>query len=222
MPVRHFLICFFLAAKPAFAQTFFATPAPLLEQEVAVEQANECYLFFNNPSGDSLRLCWKKVETAYPSEWTVDLCDLGTCYVGIPAAGLMAVATGSTQPYLKLIVQPGTTPGDGWLWFRVYDDTQPENFADVFFSLHTPGLTAMQTPAVPGLQAYPNPVSDVLHLDNDTENQIFARLVHVSGAEQWTGQLASREHLTLDASNWPAGIYFLKTSANTQVVLRLN
>lgn len=225
MPVRLSLIFFFLflAAKPAFSQTFFPTPGPLLQQEVALELANEGYIFFNNPSGDSLRLRWKKVETAYPAEWTIDLCDLGTCYVGIPAAGLMAVATGTTQPYLKLIVQPGTTPGSGWLWFRVYDDGQPENYADVFFSLYTPGVTAVQTPPAPSsLQAYPNPVSGVLNLDNNTENQIWARLVRVSGAVQWVGQLAARERLALDASNWPAGIYFLQTSANTQVVLRLN
>lgn len=222
MSIRPFFIFFLLAAQTAVAQTFFPTPAPLLEQELAPEQANECYIFFNNPSGDSLRLRWKKVEAAFPAGWTVDLCDYGTCYVGVPAAGLMNAVAGPTQPYLKLIVQPGTTPGAAWFWFRVYADGQPDHYADVFFSLHTPGVTGVDTRSETGLYAFPNPVFDILNLDNDSDHPVFARLVHVTGAMPWAGTVPAGEQLPLDTSAWPAGLYVLQTSAQTQVIVRLN
>ncbi len=222
MPARHFLILMLLAPCWAAAQSFVATPAPVLEQELAPEQANEGYIFFDKLSPDTLRLRWKLVEASYPPEWTIDLCDFGTCYVGIPASGLMNPAAGFIQPYLKLIVQPGATPGDGWLWFRVYEDGQPANFADVYFSLFTPGITPVQTPANVDVRIYPNPVSDLFYLENNSEKEIYARLIHISGVEQWAGFLPSRENLVFHTSAWPAGIYFLQTSANQQVVLHLN
>lgn len=46
MPIRSFLILCVCFANQLFAQTFHASPAPLLVQELQFEQANECYIYF--------------------------------------------------------------------------------------------------------------------------------------------------------------------------------
>ena len=216
------LFFFVMLAKTAFGQTFFPTPAPLLEQEVAPELANECFIFFENPGGDTLRLKWRKVEINFPEDWAIDLCDYGTCYTGIPAQGLMNAVFDTVQPYLKLVVQPGTTPGSGWLWFRVFEENNPDNFADVFFSLHTPGITATNDGVRSGLRIFPNPVTDVLFLENPVGSPVPARLYDAAGGLKWQGVLPPGERAALPLNTWPAGPYLLQTPGKTRVILHTN
>lgn len=215
-------LLFLLLATPTLsAQTFFPVPGPLLEQEVALEQATECYIFFDNPGGDTLRLRWKTVEESCPGEWTVDLCDFGLCYVGIPASGLMNPAVGTEQPYLKLIVQPGTTAGTGWVGFRVWEDGNPTNHADVFFSLHTPGVTSAPEVGPAGVRVFPNPTSGVFFVENTGNRVLPAQLADPVGSLIWSGQVAPGDRQTFDLTAWPVGSYFLKTADGTRVVQRV-
>jgi len=215
------LLFLILAAPTLSAQTFFPMPGALLEQEVALEQANECYIFFDNPGGDSLRLRWKTVEESRPGGWTVDLCDFGLCYVGIPASGLMNPAVGAEQPYLKLIVQPGSIPGAGWVGFRVWEDGNPANYADVFFSVHTPGVTAAPELGQAGVRVFPNPTSGVFFVDNTGNRPLPVQLTNTWGQLIWTDNVPPGEPHMVDLATWPAGLYFLKTAAGTRVVQRV-
>lgn len=213
------LISLSLLVKTANGQTFFPTPAPLLEQELMPQLANECYILFENPAGDTLRLKWRKVEANFPTGWTIDLCDYGACYTGIPAQGRMNAVYDSLQPYLKLIVQPGATTGSGWLWFRVYEETNPDNFADVYFSLFTTGATAAAEPNQPGLKVFPNPATNDLFLENPADYSVQARIYNATGDLKWNNVLLPLTRTTLSLNNWPPGPYFLQTPVATRVIL---
>jgi len=213
------LVLFLVATAPfASAQTFDPVPGALLQKEVALEQANECYIFFDNPDSDSLRLRWKRLEVSGPAGWIIDLCDFGLCYVGIPAGGLMNPAIGEEQPYLKLIVQPGIAPGAAWVGFRVWEDGNSANFADVFFDLHTPGVTAAPGVFPKNVRLFPNPASDWLFVDNAGDQPLPVWLTDALDRPVWTGEIAPGERRSLDLSGWPAGLYFLKTDRGTAVV----
>ena len=135
-----------LCSAQGMAQTFQAVPAPLLESEVAFNQANECIIHFDHPAGTPLQLRWRRLEMSLPNGWDADLCDYGLCYNGVPPNGTMNPITGATQAYLKLIVLPDNVPGVGWFWFRVYEMGNDSNFVDVYFSLHTPGTVGTALP----------------------------------------------------------------------------
>lgn len=218
----RFALLFMAAAPLASAQTFDPVPGALLQKEVAMELANECYIFFDNPGGDSLRLRWKRMENSSPADWIMDLCDFGLCYVGIPAGGLMNPATGNEQAYLKLIVQPGLTPGAAWLWFRVWEDGNPANFADVFFDLHTPGVTSSPEVFAKNIRVFPNPASGMLFLEHAEERSMPVWLTDATGRPVWTGEVAPGERRSIDLSPWPAGLYFLKTDRGTRLVQRVH
>ena len=211
----------FFLARSVFTQTFFPSPDPVLEQEVQPEQANECYIFFENASGDTLQLRWKAIETNFPEQWDIDLCDFGACYVGIPATGLMNPAVGAEQPYLKLIVQPGNTPGVAWLWFRVAEAGEPNHFADVFFSLHTPGVTAAGEAPLPLVRLFPNPASGPVWLKNLQDLTVQVRLLSVGGQYFWSGTLLPLQQHALDLSAWPAGTYYMLAAGKTYPVIRI-
>ncbi|MFN0015110.1 MAG: T9SS type A sorting domain-containing protein [Saprospiraceae bacterium] len=222
--MRYFQLVFslFLVTHAVMAQTFSPVPGPLLEKAVALEMATECYIFFENPGGDSLRLRWKTIAKSHPTEWTLDLCDFGLCYVGIPASGLMNFATGAERPYLKLIAQPGSVPGSAWVGFRVWEDGNPTNTVEVFFSLYTPGFTSAPEISTPApLRVYPNPTTNLFFWENTLDRPVFARLTDATGRTLWAGAAAANGNQPFDLTAWPPGFYFLQTESGTALVQRV-
>lgn len=209
MKIPAFILLLLLAAKTGFTQPFFPVPGPVLEKEVAFNQANECYIFFNNPSGDSLQLRWRSLSADMPQGWAADLCDYGLCYVGIPPNGTMNPVFDTVQPYLKLIVQPGNAPGSAWFWFRVFEKDNEDNYADVYFSLFTPGTTAVYAPGPVSLAAFPNPVRDLLFIENKETKGRQARLLDMAGRPVRELYVPPGDRSTVEVGTLPGGAYFL-------------
>ena len=210
MKIPAFILLLLLAAKTGFTQSFFPVPGPVLEKEVAFNQANECYIFFDNPSGDSLQLRWRSLSADMPDGWAADLCDYGLCYVGIPPNGTMNPVFDTVQPYLKLIVQPGAAPGSAWFWFRVFEKDNEGNYADVYFSLFTPGTTSIYGPEQVSLEVFPNPVSDLLFVENKGTREKRARLLDMTGRPVWEQSVAPGSRNAIETAMLPEGAYFLQ------------
>ena len=204
---------------PAMGQTFHPTTAALLSQEVDLEQANECYLYLTNPSGDTLHLKWRQLELSLPNGWDVDICDYGTCYIGVPPNGTMIPVYDTIQPYLKLIVQPGTTPGVAWCWFRVHELDDAANFVDLYFSLFTPGTTHTATADQHALRIFPNPAHDFLIVEHQAPHTASARLSDVTGRILWQENITPNTQTRIPVAGWPAGLYFLQMENQTRRVL---
>jgi hypothetical protein len=141
------------------------------------------------------------------------------CYTGIPANGTMNPAYDTIRPYLKLIVQPGTTTGNGWLWFRAIDIDNTANYLDVYFSLFTPGTVGLVHPEISAVRMFPNPASGFVFLQNKTLNDAPGRLSDLSGRTVWQGILPSQATQNIDLAPYPNGIYFLQTSGKTERLL---
>lgn len=213
-----FLLCAILP-NHAWSQTFMAVPDALLQKEIQFEQANECYIYFNNPSGDSLQLHWRLLDSNLPEEWDADLCDYGTCYIGIPSNGLMNFVYDTIQPYLKLIVQPGMAPGATWIWFRVYEEGNEDNFEDVFFSLHTTGTLDASIADDSRFGVFPNPASSYLTMQNGQTEPAMANLVSINGQRFWQGMLPPDAQVSVWVGDWPTGVYFLQAGASVRKIL---
>lgn len=213
------LIFLLVAAQPIAAQTFFPNPDPLLEQEISLQLANECTVFFDNPSGDTLQLRWRKLEINIPPDWDIDLCDYGHCYGGIPNNATMNPVFDTLQAYLKLIVQPGDTPGAAWLWFRVYELSNTDNYQDVYFSLHTPGVTGTTEAANTGWRFFPNPAADWLYLENSDAGDLPVSIYNSQGVLMATAEILRGARVSLPVRDWPAGVYWLRAAAEMKKVL---
>ena len=200
-------------------QSFFASPANVLDRELAFNEANECYIYFDNPGGDSLRLKWRQLELSLPDGWSADLCDYGLCYTGIPANGTMNLVFDTIRPYLKLIVQPNAVAGTAWIWFRTIEVGNDANFVDVYFNLFTPGTVGLENPGKRFSRIFPNPAHDVLFVENNSPIALPARLTDLSGrvVRQITVPAATTE--SIDLLPYPAGLYFLQMPDKTEKVL---
>lgn len=219
MKILRIAILFLTASYSAAAQGFEVVGPPLLVQEVQFDQANECFIYFDDGSPNSLRLRWQLEEVSIPEGWDIDLCDYGACYTGIPQAATMLDAPGLDQPYIKLIVQPGAISGSAWLWFRVSLYGQPDFYRDVYFSLYTPGVTAASEPdADQSVTVFPNPATDFFTIIRNSDLPQPARLMNVSGKTVWAGILKSTQTL-VSLPDLNAGIYFLETAQIRKTVI---
>jgi len=213
------LLGFMFWANNVFAQTFQPLPGPVLEQEVAFQQANECYIFFDNLLGDTLQLRWRSFSVSKPEDWVIDLCDYGLCYTGIPPNGTMNAVYDTIQPYLKLIVQPGTTPGSAWLWFRVFEKDNESNALDVYFSLYTPGTTSANEPEALDIEVFPNPAFDILFVENKGLQSEWLEILSPTGRKIWRRPVSPGEQKMIEVNTWPAGLYYLARGSHFQKIL---
>lgn len=216
MKISACIFSLLLVAFIGHAQSFMPVHSPVLEQEVAFEMANECYIFFDNFSGDTLQLRWRSLSVNAPEDWVIDLCDYGLCYAGIPANGTMNPVYDTIQPYLKLVVQPGTSPGSAWIWFRVFEKDNEDNYVDVFFSLFSPGTTGSAEPDAATFEVYPNPASDLLFLENKNDRPRWARLLDAAGRTVWGQSIGAGGQATIEVSAFSEGWYFLRTAGSHQ------
>lgn len=215
-PILVFIICVTSTAK---AQTFFPVNGPLHEQEIAFEQANLCYIHFDNPSGDSLRLRWRRLEMSIPQDWTVALCDYGHCYTGVPATALMDYIYDDIQGELKLIINPKTIAGSAWLWFRVSEEGNPANFQDVYYSLYTPGTTAAHDPqGSPIFRVFPNPASEFVLVENAGSKPVNAWISDPAGRRIGAYDLQAKTMTNISLESFANGIYFLHTDKTVQKI----
>lgn len=213
------LIFIFFVVFTAQSQTFFPVSGPLHEQELAFEQANLCYIHFDNPSGDSLRLRWRRLEMSTPSDWTVGLCDYGHCYLGVPTTALMDYIYDDIQGELKLIINPKTIDGSAWFWFRVFEEGNPANFQDVYYSLYTPGTTAAYDPQEnPIFRVFPNPASDFIMVENASAKPATAWLSDQTGRKVSTYDLQAKTLTNIPLESFANGIYFLHTDNTVQKI----
>ncbi len=219
MPYLATIFLLLATAGLAVAQTFSPLPGPVLEKELAFQQANECYIFFDNPSGDTLQLRWRQIEASVPAGWKTDLCDYGLCYTGIPANGTMNPVFDTVQAYLKLVVQPDTIPGSAWLHFRVFEKGHEDNKTEVYFSLFTPGTTSSGIPEGGEIRVFPNPASRFLCLENRGGAPQQVCLSDVSGRRVLMRSLTPGDPECLDLPELPGGTYYLQSGRQTQKIL---
>jgi hypothetical protein len=116
-------------------------------------------------------------------------------------------------------VQPGNTAGATWIWYRVYEDGNPDNFVDVFFSLYTPGTLFTNAPEEIKLKAFPNPVVSDLFIENELALPLPSRMINSAGQLMWQGVVSASGSQQIIVSTWPAGVYFLHHENGTQKIL---
>ncbi len=212
-------LLYLLVCEALGAQTFSAWPATTLDRELAFNEANECYIYFDNPSGDSLRLKWRQLELSLPEGWSADLCDYGLCYTGIPANGTMNTVFDTIRPYLKLIVQPNTTAGTAWIWFRAIELGNDANFVDVYFNLFTPGTVGVASPEKTSPRIFPNPAKSNIFVENKSAVPVPARLTDLSGRVIWQMTVPAATTQSIDLLPYPAGMYLLQMPDKTEKII---
>jgi len=211
-----FLIVFFAtAAVSVMAQTYTFDPGSDYYGTLEMDMYTEHYMYIGHDLQDSAFITWRLVENTCPEEWDIQACDYQHCYTGLPNDGDMNGVAAGAQGYLRMIVNPFTTPGVGMLHFLIYPTGEPLNYTDAYFHFSTTVLSAesdqilSESTIVRSNEiVYSGPASGQLFLYDMT-----GKCLSVSSKN------ASTHAISIES--FPAGVYVLKApTGNTFQIVK--
>jgi hypothetical protein len=162
-------------------------------------------MYIGHDLQDSAYITWRLVENTCPEEWDIQACDYQHCYTGLPNYGDMNGVAAGGQGYLRMIVNPFTTPGLGMLHFLIYPTGEPLNYTDAYYYLQT---TVLSTESSQGVLETAVVRSNEILYSGPISGELF--LYSVCGKRLLSVAVNSQtERISLES--FPAGVYILQS-----------
>lgn len=162
---------------------------------------------YNNQS-DTIILKWFKISEDMPVGWEKSLCDLGSCYPGLPNSGTMFPVSPGDSGFLGWNVIPNQVPGIGVVRYYVYEENHLAEGDTLTWIISTPDFNSVNDLVVNNLSIYPTPASDVVTVNSHeplTQIEVFS----VAGQLLQNVKTNGATH-TLDVSQLVAGTYLMQ------------
>lgn len=209
-------ICLFIAIQSIQAQKGYTiSPSKTLTVSTLPNNLAVFDIYMNNITGSTITISWKKISIDAPAGWDYSLCDLGTCYGAIPDSATMQPVIQGDKGFLGFNVDPKSSKGTLTATFYVYEAGKFSNGDTCTFIISSNG-TGIQTVALPGLQLYPNPVAEQLHITIPDCLHATVSLMTASGATL-SEQIYTGGSEMIDVSTLSNGIYLVKIVKDGQV-----
>ena len=98
-----------------------------------------------------------------------------------------------------------------WTLGEFMTETLKNNNGSITQGFHQANLlfVAVDDAEIAGLEVFPNPVNATLTIKNGSEESLNLNISHISGSEIFKDKITTGTE-SLNFSNYPAGIYFLK------------
>jgi hypothetical protein len=199
----------------ASAQNFTFEPGNQYYGTLEMDMYTEHYMYIGHDLADSAFITWRLVENTCPEQWDIQACDYQHCYTGLPNYGDMNGVPAGGQGYLRMIVNPFTTPGQGILHFLIYPTGEPLNYTDAFYYLNTTVLSTEQSAGV--MEMAFMQANEILY-KGPSSGDFF--LYSTNGRLVTTARSTSTA-LRINVSDLPEGMYFLVApTGNTFRILK--
>jgi len=199
------IVFFATAAVSVLAQNYTFDPGSEVYGTLEMDMYTEHYMYIGHDLQDSAYITWRLVENTCPEEWDIQACDYQHCYTGLPNYGDMNGVAAGGQGYLRMIVNPFTTPGLGMLHFLIYPTGEPLNYTDAFYYFST---TVLNTEVISGQSESAFIHSNEIVYSGPISGELF--LYSVSGKRLYSVAMNSQtERISLES--FPAGVYILQS-----------
>ncbi|MFM7729430.1 MAG: T9SS type A sorting domain-containing protein [Flavobacteriales bacterium] len=178
---------------------------------VEFDMYTEHYVYVGHDAADSAYVSWRVIENTCPNTWDFQLCDWQHCYSGMPNTGNMNGIPAAGQGYLRLIVNPYQTMGEGYVHFWVFPTGNMDAYTDVYVQLGTPTSVSetMQQPKV---------VSTAEFLQLSDVGSGHLEIYDLSGRIVYSQQIA--DQTTIPWMEWKPGAYLLVTPRIRTTILK--
>jgi len=161
----------------SFAQSFAITPNDTLIAEGTPDQLTIYDIYMDNSTGtDTLILNWERVSLDIPGDWDYSLCDLGTCYPGVPDNGTMYPVAPGEMGFLGYNVIPSISAGITTLVMNVWEDSAPDEKVQVVWIISSGEVTAINSANNNTVAIYPTIALQnifIANLNSDSEFHLF-------------------------------------------------
>lgn len=206
------LVLSLFQANPAKAQNYSISPNDTLIVSAPYNELTIFDIYMVNNVNTKISLSWMSISNTLPAGWDYSLCDLGSCYAGIPASGTMDSVNVGGQGFLGLNVNPYAISGTGTVRIYVYESGNQAN-GDTLTWIVTSSPTSTDEVTMESLiSIYPNPAAGKINIQlAGTEVKLaFAELYTITGRKLAIKSLAGYVEKSFDISAYPAGVYFIR------------
>lgn len=200
-----------LPAMPYNSQVLNFIPATDYTGVVEFDMYTEHYIYVGHDAADSAYVSWRVIENTCPSAWDFQLCDWQHCYSGMPNTGNMNGIPAGGQGYLRLIVNPFQTAGDGYVHFWVFPTGNMDAYTDVYVHLGSP-TSVSETFQQPKVVCS----SDFLSLSHVGAGRI--EIYDLSGRVVYSQQIS--QQTVIPWMHWIPGAYLLVTPRLRTTILK--
>jgi hypothetical protein len=203
-----------------------------IDQKIFIESAGcsgfkHITNYITNNSPNSITLGWYVIENSLPLPecWTYIICDMKQCFNGIPQDGsdnMGSLTSGNSVELFDLGINTNGYTGNGILKLYVYNmddnthgDTVVFNISGCDSGSACPPLSIKGINAFSFIHIYPNPVRDVIYIENSNNSQFTnVSLFDIYGNKlKGFTQNGSSCNISLCVSDLDAGVYFVRIEA---------
>ncbi len=107
------------------AQTYTIAPSDSIVAAAPYNTYSHFIIEQHNTTGSYIRLGWEQLSVTIPQGWIADLCDLGNCFTGFPANGIMDTVFAGDYGLLSVAIDPLNIPGIATVRYAVWDVNTP-------------------------------------------------------------------------------------------------
>lgn len=208
-----------LLSHTVSAQDFNYAPSQERFDTVYAENYESFNIDIMTPTFEDITYHWELVSNTLDPNWSYSLCDYAGCYVGVPASGQMSPITASqaangTTGFLKINLTVGFNYNVGQLKIYVYDAADYNRGDTITFNIvwEEPVLNIEEHALEVGL--YPNPVRDIMTLDNKNDKPLNVNVMNAIGANVASFQVAANSIKKYDMEALNTGVYFVSYQTN--------
>lgn len=191
-----------------------------------------CYLYAENNSNTVMNMGLKQTEFVLSANASHSICFAKLCYPSsvyvlpvtamVPPTGIDSGFSGH-YTFDKLVHMPATD----LVAYTFFDADNPTDSAIVYVKYNTltapPSSNVATVAAEAGINIYPNPATDVLHVNMEKTPHANALLQLLdAGGRVLATQQPHKGHNSIDIAQLPQGAYVLRyTNAETNTILKI-
>ena len=206
---KIFFLFFVLGVFRIFPSSpnYTLTPGPSIEDTANFNTLSIYDIYQVNVSNASIELNWQLISTNIPAGWDYSMCELGTCFPGIPNGGTMDSVVAGDMGFLGLNINPYFIPGTAVVKVFVYE-TGFFNQGDTLTWVIHAVVTSLKDLNLSGkIQLFPNPTTTSIQIKTSENLQEFNwQIFDCNGSLLKSGYSENKEIVLDDMS---AGKYFL-------------
>jgi hypothetical protein len=202
--------CAFILSFSSKAQNYTISPANTVyfTAEYNTLTINDIYMV--NNANTKISLSWTLISNNLVAGWDYAICDLGTCYPGIPPSATMDSVEVGAMGFLGLNVNPYSIPGTGSVTVYVYETQYPSNGDTLTWYVTSSPSGVNENSKALSMNVYPNPASEVINVDlgGHADEAEFISIYNILGEKVLRRQL-SGSTIQLELGALASGIYVL-------------
>jgi hypothetical protein len=209
--INTFLTLFIAASNSLHGQSFNVVENDTMYiSNLPLETYTSHYIHVHNSGAEEIQMAWEKVSVSVSQDWEYSLCDLGTCYIGVPNGAVVAQnLLADSLGFFGMNFTPHSA-GNGEVRVKIWDTALPQSptYLTWIFSTDIAGL---QTEALPYIKIYPNPANAFLNIDLPNNGDLFSiSIISLTGQLIYEIKKRPAGLIVCETSEIASGIYLLR------------